>query len=134
MKKYLLAASILTAGALPLWSAQAAPQVVFGKAMSVVSDIVTVREANEPKQREDRQNDRRQDRQNDRRQDRHAALSAGMAGAVVILAREAGEAPRGREKEPKDNRRADITPAGFDASHIILAREATSGGHGKDPR
>lgn len=83
MRKTLLVATILAAGALSLTSANAAPVVnLAGQAFTSSSDVLTVRQSGEAPRREDRRNDRRT---------------------------------------------TEATPDGFDASQVLLVREAGSG-------
>lgn len=123
MRKVLLVATILTTGALPLISAQAAPRFNVGSAMAANgAGLLTVREAKEAP--------RREDRRADRRQDRHSSNAAphqfGATG--VMSAREASEAPRGKDgphdRNRNGNHSSNTTPSGFDASGIMLVREA----------
>ena len=122
MRKSLLLATILATGLIGLATAQAAPRPLLGQ--SAMSGLSTVREAGEAPRREDRQADRRQDR----RADRDVRDNGKMA-------RESSEAPRGKDG-PHDRNRSGgrssmMTPGGFDASGIILAREAGEGARGE---
>ena len=117
MRKTLLVATILAAGALSLTSANAAPVVnLAGQAFTSSSDVLTVRQSGEAPRREDRRNDRRTT----------DATLQGFNADYVLTVRQAGEAPR-REDRRNDRRTTEATPDGFDASQVLLVREAGSG-------
>ena len=125
MRKILFAATILAAGAMPLLSAEAATRFVIG-GQTVTSDtgISTIREANEAPRREDRQADRRDGRHSSKAipgtttqareaseaprgkdsptdtRGRHSSnvMPGGFDPSGIVLAREAGEGPRGEGK------------------------------------
>lgn len=67
----------------------------------------------------------------------HLSGHAVVADTGVQIVREANEAPRHEDRQRnrrEDRRAAYITEDGFDASGIVLVREAKEGRRGRDPR
>lgn len=125
MRTLLFAATIVTAGAVPLFAADAAPRVFL--VGSAATSTLLVREAGEAPRREDRQGDRREDRREDRRSFKDDTRGTGLQ------ARESSEAPRGKDGPHDRNRdgHSSRTPSGFDQGGIVLAREAGEGPRGE---
>jgi len=130
MRKTLFNAVILAAAAMPAFSAGAALRPVPGLLTAANgAGILTVREGNETPRREDqragRQQDRREDRGNDRR-------SANVGQGSQREAREAGEAPRGKDG-PHDRNRGDRASNSrrdsFDPSAVSLSRDTVEASH-----
>jgi hypothetical protein len=94
MQKALFVASILTAGAVTLLSAEAAPRLHFSAQAAVSgTDVQVVRQANEAPRHEDRQKNRREDRR------ASFVTQDGFDASGIVLVREAKEGPR--HKDPR---------------------------------
>ena len=110
MRHALFVTSILSVGAIPLISAEAAPRLILGHVASVGgSPALMVRDgsretARQEERRTDRREDRREDRGEDRLEDRHGGNHSmnGMSGIMKV--REASEAPRGKDGPHDRNR------------------------------
>jgi hypothetical protein len=124
MRKTLFNAVILAAAAMPVFSAGAALRPAPGPLTAAHgAAILTVREGNETPRREDQRADRQQDRRDDRGNDRRSS-NAGPGSHRE--AREAGEAPRGKDG-PHDRNRGDRASNSrrdsFDPSAVALTRD-----------
>jgi len=120
MRKTLFTAIILTAGAMPVYSASAALRPVPGSFVAANgAGLLPVREPNDAQSRDDREAGRHEDRGGDRR-------SSNSRSPSQMEAREAGDAPRGKNG-PHDRDRGDHSSSSrgdsFDRSGALLTRE-----------